>query len=353
MKTFKYIMTSSLLLASVFTGCSDDDVDKGKTVITQPTIENNVFDVWLNTNYVQTYNIDYKYKYDHKEASYSYYLSPARLDKSMKLAKIIKHAWLEAYVEVAGIDFMRSNRPAILQVIGTAAWNENGTMTLGTAEGGLKITLYLGNWLDETNIDEMNRYFFKTMHHEFTHILQQSKDYPQEYNTISAANYLPSGWQNRTAAEAAALGFITPYAGSSDVEDITEITACYITNSDAQNATVKAQAGTDGWAIIEQKQQIMKSYMKEVWNIDMDQLRAVVHRRMGEVGNMTLIESAWQPLLTSSEAKDITRDALKIVKQELLKQLDKADMEVEKINARGQYHVCQVHNANLYNYVKE
>lgn len=59
----------------------------------------------------------------------------------------------------------------------------------------------------------MNKWFFKTMHHEFTHILQQDINYPQEYNLISAEDYRPSGWHNRhELADYASLGFITDYA---------------------------------------------------------------------------------------------------------------------------------------------
>ena len=86
---------------------------------------------------------------------------------------------------------MRKHAPAILHIVGSAAWNGDGTITLGTAEGGLKITLYMTNWLNPKDIANMNKWFFKTMHHEFTHILQQDINYPQEYNLISAEDYRP------------------------------------------------------------------------------------------------------------------------------------------------------------------
>ncbi|WP_373802700.1 zinc-binding metallopeptidase, partial [Bacteroides heparinolyticus] len=256
------------------------------------------FDHWLQKNYVDAYNIDFKYRMDDKETDFEKNLAPADLEQSMKLAKIIKHVWLESYVEVAGIDFMRKHAPAMLLVVGSAAWNEDGTITLGTAEGGLKITLNMVNWLDPANVEQMNEFFFKTMHHEFTHILQQDVNYPQEYNLISAADYNPSGWYNRRNPEQfAPLGFITPYAGSMPVEDITELTCCYITYTDEQWNEVYAAAGKEGRNKLDQKMTIMTKYMKDVWNIDMDELKKVVRRRMGEAKYMQLIEPSWLPLI--------------------------------------------------------
>lgn len=55
-------------------------------------------------------------------------------------------------------------------------------------------------------------------------ILHQNKPYPVEYNTISKGNYAATSWHDRDAQESAQLGFITPYAGSQPIEDITEVT---------------------------------------------------------------------------------------------------------------------------------
>lgn len=50
-------------------------------------------------------------------------------------------------------------------------------MVLGTAEGGMKITLYNVNDInpDKIDINLLNEYYFQTMHHEFAHILHQTK----------------------------------------------------------------------------------------------------------------------------------------------------------------------------------
>lgn len=339
-----WMLLGGLLTAGVLSSCSEDAPDTSNSIFNTTSETRNEFDQWLQKNYVDAYNIDYKYRIDDIELDYSKNLTPAELKKSMQLAKIIKHVWLEAYVEVAGIDFMRKHAPGILLVLGSASWNNDGTITLGTAEGGLKITLYMVNWLNPTNVADMNRYFFKTMHHEFTHILQQDINYPQEYNLISASDYRPSGWNNRRAIkDYATLGFITSYAGHSAVEDITELTCCYVTFTDDQWNAVFEAAGPEGRAKLNQKVTIMKQYMKTVWKIDMDVLKQVVRRRMNEVKQMSLLEPSWMPLI-SQHTPAIGHAALQQLQNELRLQWNDALKNIE-----AHPHRCHVHDANLIN----
>ena len=189
----------------------------------------------------------------------------------------------------------------------------------------------------------MNQYFFKTMHHEFTHILQQDINYPQEYNLISAEDYRPSGWHNRrNIADYASLGFITNYAGSMPVEDITEVTCCYVTFTDEEWNAVFEAAGEAGRAKLNQKVKIMKQYMLDVWKIDMDLLKEVVRRRMNEVVQMELLEPSWTSPLTTDPATG--RAALQLLEQQLRTQYAEA---LEEMDAHPDG--CHIHNANLIN----
>lgn len=343
MKQFKYLLLAGIAAGSLLSACSEDTPERKNSIFNTSSEPKSEFDHWLKTNYVDAFNIDYKYRMEDIESDLSKNLVPADLLQSMRLAKIIKHVWLEAYVETAGIDFMRKHAPAILHVVGSASWNGDGTMTLGVAEGGLKITLYMVNWLNPSNIKEMNQYFFKTMHHEFTHILQQDINYPQEYNLISAEDYRPSGWHNRhNIADYASLGFITNYAGSMPVEDITEITCCYVTFTDEEWNAVFEAAGEAGRTKLNQKVKIMKQYMLDVWKIDMDLLKEVVRRRMNEVVQMELLEPSWTSPLTTDPATG--RAALQLLEQQLRTQYAEA---LEEMDAPPDG--CHIHNANLIN----
>ena len=67
------------------------------------------------------------------------------------------------------------------------------------------------------------------MHHEFCHILTQTKNYPTDFQEISAGKYHTSDWINVDDAEAPLEGFVTGYASSEYNEDFAEIYATYVT----------------------------------------------------------------------------------------------------------------------------
>ena len=179
---------SILLLTAAlfgFTACSEDEGIRSESIFDSvETPEKTEFDNWLETNYRKPFNIDFKYRYSDKESDRAYNVIPADFDKSKALAILVKHVWIESYVEAISAEFMKTYVPRIIQLTGSYKWNDNGSQVLGTAEGGLKVMLYGVNELDIDNprinttnpyeshsvkpID-MNYWFFHTMHHEFCH----------------------------------------------------------------------------------------------------------------------------------------------------------------------------------------
>ena len=224
------------LTGVMISSCSDDKF--GESIFDTTPRERTEFDNWLLQNYVKEYNIDFKYRMEDIEADMSYNLIPAEVEKSKKLAKIIKYLWLESYDEIfdktgKNKDFMRTYAPKVILLVGSSAINaSSSTEVLGSAEAGIKVILYKVNAIDPTDVEMLNEYYFETMHHEFAHILHQKKNYPTEYNQISAADYSSTGWQNRTEQQAWKLGFVTPYAGMEPQEDFVEVIANYLVKPD-------------------------------------------------------------------------------------------------------------------------
>ncbi len=282
----KYL--SVLLAAVLFVSCGDETLDPNSQVI-DSTVEQNEFDEWLYDNYVLPYNIEFLYRMVYKESDMNYYLVPAEYDKSIQIAKLMIHLCLEAYDEVTGSkDFIRTYFPKMIHIIGSAAYRNNGTMVLGTAEGGLKITLYMINSL-QLDPDYLNEYYFHTMHHEFAHILHQTKPYSSDFDMISGSDYVNDSW-NSTFSDEEALqnGFITPYASSEPNEDFVELLSTYITNTPKFWSDMLKTAGTDGSAIIKQKFDIVYNYMKNTWGIDLDELRDIILQRQSEIDQLDL-----------------------------------------------------------------
>lgn len=308
MNTHKLYILFLALVVALGACRGDDDVDRSVSVFDSEAPQRNVYEQWITDNYTTPYNIEVFYRLEDRELDFTRFHAPVKLDKSMKLTKIVKHAWLDAYAQIAGVDFVRRMAPRIMMLVGSPSYNSDGTITLGTAEGGLKVTFYQTNWLNERNTVDLNQYFLHMVHHEFTHILHASKAWPQEFNLISQGDYAPTAWHNRNALESYNLGFITPYAGSQIGEDITEVTAKYLTLSPENYARIKTLASAEGWAKIERKVNIMKKYMLEAWGIDMDVLRAEVQRRTEEVRYLPLIEPSWEALLSASGAEERSID---------------------------------------------
>lgn len=299
MKTNIQMLFLLLFLTGVFSSCEEESLSSTSIFDDSLEMENNELDTWLEKNYLYPYNIEFKYRMEDIESSMSNNLVPIEYGMAIQMARIVKHAWFEAYDEEVGINFMRKYGPKVIHLIGSQQWNSNGTITLGYAEGGLKVTLVGGNWLDPSNINNMNTMYFQTMHHEFAHILHQTKNYPVEYNKLSEGRYSPSGWTNRKKiSDYAPYGFVTSYASSQPGEDIAEVTACYLTwdqaTWDALEKGTKTDSDgnpvSDGWEKVQKKVTIMKNYMKENYGIDMDELRDIIDRRCNEIQHMDLTE---------------------------------------------------------------
>ena len=231
----------------------------------------------------------FKYRMEKNESDFNYWLVPATYENSIKMAKLMKFLCLEPYDVITGSrEFIKSYYPKMIHLVGSGAYRNNGTFVLGTAEGGLKITMYFVN---EMRLDPayLNEYYFKTMHHEFAHILNQTKPYSTDFNTISGSEYVTDTWSDawKSDAEAQQNGFISQYASSEAGEDFVELLSIYVTNTEAywNNIIKNAGAGAD---IINAKFEIVYNYMLNSWNIDLNELRDNIQARQAQIGTLDL-----------------------------------------------------------------
>ena len=302
MKNFKYILPL-ILLALAFTSCEKDEI-KSESVINVDSYQQNDFDKWLEVNFVNPYNIDFKYRYEEIESDYDYYTVPANMENAIVMAHLVKYLCMETYNEVAGIEFTRSNFPKMFYLIGDWEYRNNGSFILGTAEGGKKILLAGINWLNyvlDGTYDEsfdiaggLNHYYIKTIHHEFTHILNQTQDFPTSFREISGAKYVSdSQFSEPFVSVYLKRGFISAYAQTNYNEDFAEMVSEYVTHTpewwekqmqaaDGMYEDDPDQSQT-GRALIEQKLDIVRSYMHDTWNIDLDELRNCILTRQANV----------------------------------------------------------------------
>lgn len=305
MNTIKIFLFAAI--AALTVACSNDDVDANNSIF--PTREENTdstaFDKWLNKNYTEPYNIRFNYLYIDQNSDMGYNVSPADIKKSIALAKIIKHVWLDAYTELMGPDFLKQHCFREFQLIGSAQHKNDGSIVLGFAEGGIRVNLFQVNYLNPAHLYieqtnpfasgsdfDLNRAYFHTMHHEFAHILTQLKDYSTDFRTITK-EYHSADWVNVKDEDAGKEGYVTGYASSEYNEDFAEVFSCYVTDTDVMwqkrlAQAVAANGDETGKKAILAKLSIIRSYLKDSWGVDIDKLRTIVLRRAGEVNSLDL-----------------------------------------------------------------
>ncbi len=243
MKKILYSLSLSLMaLCSVtFTSCDDDDFT-ASIFDTDPSIDyldktsyTFPLDTFVKKEFLEPYNLRYVYRMEDIGSDLQKNLVPAGYEQSCKLAVLSKYLWFDVYKDQGGKDFLSECSPRIIHIIGSPSYNpSSGTETLGTAEGGLKVTLYNANALDENNIALLNKYFFHVMHHEFGHILDQTHLRPNAFNVISNGRYDPQNWGTTFDSISATRGFVTPYASSQSADDWVETLSSYVCDDSLQ-----------------------------------------------------------------------------------------------------------------------
>lgn len=287
MKLNKYLsMAAVAVLGLGFTACDDDDPDTSITVIPDNINSQTDLDKWIEKNFNLPYNIDYKYRYEDVQGDFNYYLVPARYDDAITMAHLIKYLCIEVYNEVAGPDFTRRYFPKMFYCVGEWEYRNNGTYVLGTAEGGRKIFLAGLNYLPASlgSASAMNERYFKTIHHEFTHILNQTKPIPADFQLVTGSGYVADMWnEDPFISEYRDNGFISAYSQHSYTEDFAEMLSIYVTNSKAYWDNVMSTASASTQSALSQKLDIVRTYMKDSFNIDIDELRDALQRRQADV----------------------------------------------------------------------
>lgn len=287
-KNLIYLLFSGMLLCAALTACSDNDDLDSTSVVRPTTTEQNDLDRWLERNYVEAYNIQLKYRFEDIESSMGYYLTPASYKQSIAMAKLVRHMCLEAYDEITGsTDFIKAYFPKILYLVGSYAYKTNGSVVLGTAEAGAKITLY--------NLDNLNPK--PSMRRRA--ISRQSTTNSATFSTrrnltrrtfteISGPDYVQDQCFEiyKTTESALQKGFISPYASKADGEDFVELIALYVNRTAEEWEEMLTTAGDTGRPKIEAKFEIVYNYMKTSWEIDLNKLREIVLRRAEEAPNL-------------------------------------------------------------------
>ncbi|MES1216516.1 MAG: putative zinc-binding metallopeptidase [Bacteroidota bacterium] len=240
-------------------------------------------DTWIYDSLTVPYNVTTKYKWDQGELDFNRLLVPPLEEKIIPVLSTIKRVWISNYTAEAGDIFMKRLCPKLFVLVGSPSFNPDGTVVLGSAEGGRQIILYAINYFrvkgmtgyvatDSFNVKEM----MHTIEHEFGHILHQTVLYPADFKLICAGSYT-SNWNNVPDGVAHQNGFVTAYAQASTDEDFVEMIATMLVEGKAGfDNLVNGITDTSPTGItaeqaqsrLRQKESIVVNYFKDVWNIN-------------------------------------------------------------------------------------
>ncbi len=285
MKILNKYKKLALLSAVVLLGSCAGDEPLKDSQLDLSTPPKTALDNWIDTNYLLPYNINVQYKWNPNAVDNNRFLYPPIQAKVQPVLEIVQKIWLESYKAVAGPNFVKNIAPREFVLVGGVNLNTTGTITLGLAEGGKRITFFETDNVDKKNRANIKR-FLRTIQHEYIHILNQTKPFDEKsMATITPTGY-SSAWYNTSDAVALEEGFLTAYAKSNINEDFAETAATILVSSKAEYAAILAAIVSPvARASIKSKEAIVVKYYKDAFNIDLYKLRDEAEKNTNDVIN--------------------------------------------------------------------
>lgn len=273
-----------------FAACQKEELSN-KSIFSDDQAVKTDFDRWLDRNYVDPYNIRFEYRMPDNETGFSYWVTPPDVEKSIKVAKVVKHLSLECMVEMMADDnpdrdpalFVKKYFPRVLFLVGCYHISNTGSVALASAENGLQINILGVNFFDDPVVDGLQ--ISGTMVHEFMHILHAAAQVPVEFHSITESKYVGSTYTN-LGGDYHQHGFVNNYARSSIGEDVAVTGGALICETDATWEKWYAAGGEEGGAILRKKHDLLKKWLYDSFGVDSDRWREVYLRRVGEINDI-------------------------------------------------------------------
>lgn len=247
-------------------------------------------DIYINNNFLEEFNVAIRYKYEDRFVDPNEKAIPPRLSAVMPMLDFVQEYWIDPYLEVNnGEEFFRTHVPAEIVFLGGPIYNVDGTLTLGTADAGARITFTDVNSVDPEDEDWRDLQL-NVVYHEFSHIVHQRYKLPSGFETISPNGYSgPGSWYTLTEEEALLRGFVTPYATLNPNEDFAETVAFYLFDSEFAEKFTIAETNCQsndcenrniGRSLIRQKVSAISNHYEKVTGINLESLRNIIQAKL-------------------------------------------------------------------------
>ena len=283
LKIFTAILTLSLAV-----DCGKEELSG--SIFQDPEERNSEFDLWLQRNYVDPFNIRFEYRMPDRETNFSYWVSPPNVRESIMIAKLLKFTTIEAMIEMMATDdesvdpalFVKSYFPKVIFLVGSFEISNTGTTNLASAENGLQINILGVNFF---TVEKDAVRIAGTMLHEFTHILDGIYACPAEYKDVTPDGYVGSRYST-LGNDYLQNGYVSNYARSSVAEDIAETCGRLISLTDAEWEAMYAAAGNEAGAKLRMKHEIVRKWLLDSYGVDARKWSEIYHRRISELDSL-------------------------------------------------------------------
>jgi len=280
----KNIIYSILGLSFVisFSSCNkEENLNVDMSSYNYDDFEKLPIDDYIYNNLTKPFNVEVVYRFDRSHTDIGKNISPPKIEQVQPAVDMVLDGFIRVYDKVAGPTFIKTYTPKQFVLFGSHAYNSNGTVTLGTADGGRRVVLYDINNINPNSSADISRRL-QTIHHEFTHILNQIVAIPSSFRTVTTDYVADWTASSNTAEEAQALGFISQYSRSSFPEDFAETVAHLLIKGQVYYDLYASGSTEDGSAKLKLKQSIVEDYFKQFLNIDFKELQYEVHKVLVE-----------------------------------------------------------------------
>ena len=281
-----YILTGLFL---IFSGCYQEEtldvpVNQGPEVI------RNELDKYIDENFTTEFGMAIRYRFVDRYVGPTQRVTPPRLEVVRPMLDFIDEFWIDPYVSVEnGEDFFRMHVPAEIVLLGGLIYNDDGTVTLGTADAGAQITFTDVNSVDFEDSDWILRQL-QTVYHEFAHVVHQKYKLPNAFETITPQGYTSAGaWFTLSDEEALQRGFVSPYATSSPNEDFAEVVAHFLfeenfyefyIDTEPDCITQDCDQRNEGRVYINQKLNSILAHYEKVTGVKLEDVREQVQSKL-------------------------------------------------------------------------
>ena len=286
------IFSYLLLIVSLFflAGCYDEDPVEKEVKTTDPSTD--PLDQFIRENFIDRYGVAVRYRYVDRYVAPDKRVTPPELEVVRPMLDFLTDFWVDPYINVEnGAEFFEQHVPAEVVLIGSTMYNSDGTVTLGTADAGARITLTEVNFLNPENLAWVYRQL-GTIYHEFAHIVHQRYNLPSNFEEVSPQGYTSAGsWYTLTDEEALRRGFVSPYGTSSFNEDYAEIVAfalyhptffeTYI-NEEENCLTQDCVARNQGRELIRRKFNLILAHYEQATGVDLLAVREIIQEKLDD-----------------------------------------------------------------------